>query len=492
MVSVKGGETTIIHSPLEQAMLLDVSADGSELLLREVHAQEHEGRLWALPSVGGSPQPLGGLVVQEARWSPDGQKILFIHGNDLFVARSDGTEPRKLVTPPGVRFFINWSPDGKRISFSLADEIGRGHLWELTAEGTNLHPVLPTWNFTGGSCYGHWTPDGRYLLFDSFWDELDEIWAIRERKGFFRKGEGKPVQLTNGPMHFGRPTPSKDGKRIFVDGFRGEPDALVRYDSRIRQFVPDPSGILGEGLDFTHDGQWVVYSGQPENNLWRSRVDGTERVELTFPPLEAAQPRWSPDGKQIAFMGGLPHKPGRIYLVSAQGGVAEAVIPSELVGGEPTWSPDGRRLVFAQTLSSGAPAICFLDVQTRQISKVPGSDGLSSPRWSPDGRYIAALQADSQKLLLFDLTTQKWSELAKAPVNWPNWSRDGKYVYFEISGAEPGILRVGIRDRKPERVADLRGVSRFGDWLGVGPDDSPLILRGTGSDEIYALDWEAP
>ncbi len=506
MVSVKGGETTIIHSPLEQAMLLDVSADGSELMVREVHAQGREGKLWALPSVGGSPRPVGSLVVREARWSPDGQKILFIHSNDLWIARGDGTEPRKLLTPPGVRWFINWSPDGKRISFSLADEFGRGHLWELTAEGTNLHPVLPTWNYTGGSCYGNWTPDGRYLLFDSFWDGLDEIWAIRERKRFFRKGEGKPVQLTNGPMQFGRPTPSKDGKRIFVNGFREEPDALVRYDSRIRQFVPDPSGILGDWLDFTHDGQWVVYSSQPEGGLWRSRVDGSERVQLTFPPLQATQPRWSPDGKQIAFMGNLPRKPGRVYLVSAQGGVAEGVIPSELVGGEPTWSPDGRRLVggeptwspdgrrlvFVQTPGSGAFAISFLDVQTRQISKVPGSDGLSSPRWSPDGRYIAAVQAGSQKLLLFDLTTQKWSELAKAPINCPNWSRDGKYVYFDTSGAEPGILRVGISDRKPERVADLRGVSRFGDWLGLGPDDSPLILRGTASDEIYALDWEAP
>ena len=497
MVSVKGGETAPIHSPLEQAMLLDVSGDGSELLVREVHAQEPEGKLWALPSVGGSPRALGSLVVQEARWSPNGQKILFIHDNDLLVARGDGTEPRKLPTPPGPRYFINWSPDGKRISFSLADQSNLGHLWELTADGTNAHPVLPKWDFTSGSCSGHWTPDRKYLLIDSIWDGLDEIWEIRERKGFVGKGKGEPVQLTHGPTNFMRPTPSKDGKRIFVEGYKVELDGLACYDSRIHQFVPYQSGIFGEGLDFTRDGEWVVYSAPPENTLWRSRADGSERVQLTFPPMQAALPRWSPDGKQIAFMGTLSGASWRIYVLSAQGGVAERATPSELVAADPTWSPDGRRLVFGRLLGSSALPICFLDVQTRQISKVPGSDGLRSPRWSPDGRYIVASADDSQRLLLFDLTTQKWSELAKASIGYPNWSRDGKYVYFSTSGGEPAVFRVRISDRKVERVADLKGVSRLqgyyvGGWLGLAPDDSPLILRGTSSDEIYALDWEAP
>jgi len=494
MVSVKGGETTIIHSPLEQAMLLGASADGSELLVREVHAQEPGGKLWALPSVGGSPRRIGNLVVQEARWSPDGQKILFIHGNDLLMAKGDGTEPRKLLTPPSHPFFINWSPDGKRIIFSLADSIGRGHLWELAADGTNAHPVLPKWNFEGGSCSGHWTPDSKYLLFDSFWDELDEIWAIRERKGFFGKGQGEPVHLTHGPMQFMRPMPSKDGKRIFVEGLDLEPDSLARYDSRIRQFVPYLSGIVASDLDFTHDGQWVVYATIPEGTLWRSRLDGGEPVQLTFAPMRAALPRWSPDGKQIAFMGALSGYQQRIYLVSAQGGVAERATQSEAQEADPTWSPDGRRLVFGQPLGSSAFAIYFLDLQTRQVSKAPGSDGLFTPRWSPDGRYITALAADSQKLVLFDFTTQNWSELAEgSPVGYPAWSRDGKYVYFVV--ANTAILRVRISDRTVERVADLRGVSRFGSlgsWFGLDPDNSPLILRGTESDEIYALDWEAP
>ena len=371
-------------------------------------------------------------------------------------------------------------------------------LWEVSADGTNLHPVLPSWNFAGGSCGGHWTPDGKYLLFDSFKDGFDEIWAIRERKEFFRTGKSEPIQLTRGPSHFGRPTPSKDGKRIFADGWKDEPDTLARYDSRIGQFVPYLPGVLGDGLDFTHDGKWVVYTAVPESTLWRSRVDGSERLQLTFPPMQVALPRWSPDGKQIAFAGRLPGKLWSIYLVSPEGGVAERMSLTERAEADPTWSPDGRKLAFSQILgfSDDTSAIYVLDLRSRQVSKVPASDGRYSPRWSPDGRYLAVMPADSQKLLLFEFTTEKWSELAQAAViGYPSWSRDGKYVYFNTKVGEPAILRVRISDRNVERVADLKGVSRvygLGAWLGLGPDDSPLILRGTSSDEIYALDWEAP
>src|SRR3982751_6223444 len=73
------------------------------------------------------------------------------------------------------------------------------------------------------------------------------------------------------------------------------------YDSRTKQFAPYFSGISAEGLAFSRDGQWVTYTSYPDGTLWRSKVDGSERLQLTFPPLRVLLPRWSPDGKQIAF-----------------------------------------------------------------------------------------------------------------------------------------------------------------------------------------------
>jgi len=97
--------------------------------------------------------------------------------------------------------------------------------------------------------------------------------------------------------------------------------------------------------------------------------------------------------------------------------------------------------------------------------------------------------------MLFDFAAQRWEEIAKVFGGFPNWSETGDYVYF-LRYEEPwSVMRVRIRDRKLERVADLknfRETGYYGSWLGMAPDDSPLLLRDTGTQEIYALDWEAP
>ena len=108
---------------------------------------------------------------------------------------------------------------------------------------------------------------------------------------------------------------------------------------------------------------------------------------------------------------------------------------------------------------------------------------------------LPAMPSDSRSLTLFDFKTQKWSVLARANAGYPCWSRDGQYVYFLQMPPDPGVLRVGIRDRKVEQVASLKGFQTtgyFGDWLGIAPDDSPLLLKDTGTQEIVSLDWQAP
>jgi Tol biopolymer transport system component/DNA-binding winged helix-turn-helix (wHTH) protein len=499
-VSVTGGETATIPMPFPNVAVLGISPSGSDLLVYNWLANELKVPLWVVPVLGGTPRRIGD-VTQDATWSPDGQ-IVYTFDHDIYVAQSDGTGARRLVNVAGLPVWPRWSPDGRVLRFTEHDpKKDSSSLWEVSADGAQLHPMLPDWNKHSAECCGNWTPDGKYFVFQSTRNGRADLWAIREKHNWWRKDKREAVQLTAGPMSLSLPLPSKDGKKLFALGtkLRGE---LVRYDAKSGQFVPYMDGISAMGVAFSREGDWVAYVAYPEGVLWRSKADGSERLQLTFPPLEVLAPRWSPEGKRIVFMGRKPGQGWRLYLVASEGGSS----PQELLPGDdgqagPDWSPDGNTVVFGgfpEEISGDASAtsIHLLDLKTHQTSTLPGSEGLYCPRWSPDGRYISATSADGQKLMLFDATNRKWTEPEDLPEGCPAWSHDGKYLYFQsFDVKEPAFFRMRISDRKRERLAGINLRRTQPDWFwwnGLAPDDSPLVLRDESSEEIYALDWLLP
>jgi len=123
------------------------------------------------------------------------------------------------------------------------------------------------------------------------------------------------------------------------------------------------------------------------------------------------------------------------------------------------------------------------------MSDVPGSEGLWTARWSPDGRYIAALTEDTRNLMLFDFHTARWVKLATlAKIPDLVWSRHESALYFngEATAGDPAVFRIKVTNGQLERLASLKGRTDH-DWLGLTPDDSPLITRYIGAQEIYAL-----
>ena len=512
-VSITGGETVLIPTPFQNAFPLDVSPTGSELLVGSyTDMGAPESLLWILPALGGSPRRFGDVVAHDGAWSPDGREIAYANGATLYLAKNDGAESRKLATVDGLPSRIRWSPDGRALRFTLSEPNRHSSsLWEVKSDGTNLHPLLPGWSTPSSERNGIWTPDGKYFLFSSSHGGtygLDtmyvtaNIWAIRESSGFFQRSAPQPTQLTAGPMNTGSTRPSKDGKRLFITGWQ-ERGQLVRYDGKSHQFVPYLSGISAEGLGFSRDGEWVAYVTLPDGALWRSKVDGSQRLQLSFPPMQAALARWSPDGRRIAFMARVPGKPWKIHLVSAEGGSPQQLLPGERNEAIPAWSPDGNFLAFGgapfdEGGTSGTMAVQVLDMRTRQVSTLPGSEGLFAPFWSPNGRYISAQpQAQWRKLMLFDFTTQKWAELADMDVYYPTWSHDAKYIYFDTPLRDnPAIFRIRVSDHKVEQLVSLKDFrlagGLVGAWFGLAPDDSPLLVRNVGTQEIYALDWDAP
>jgi len=498
--STAGGETSQIPTPFGSVAIADIAPDHSHLLAADVIGTEAAEQGWILPLPAGPPRRLGDVFGHYAGYSPDGQQIVFARDLDLYLANSEGLNIRKLLSLPGQAFFLAFSPDGRRIRFTISDpKDNSSSIWEVQSDGSNLHPVLPGWHNPSSECCGFWSKDGRYFFFVSNLPKLSNLWAIREPSGILRRNASAPFQLTAGPMSFPVAVASPNGKKVFADGYvpRGE---LIRYDNKAREFKPFLGGISAGEVDFSRDGKWVVYVTYPDASLWRSRIDGSDRLPLTQPPISAFLPHWSPDGTQIAFTDVQAGKPWKTFLISAQGGQPLEMLPEQDYQVDAHWSPDGQKIVFGRVPfipgSSKSIDIHILDAATRQVSGVPGSDGLYAPRWSPDGKHLAAMSADSQKLLLYDFATQKWTDWVKEPgaIVLPSWSKDGKYLYYSNHSSEnAGYRRVKIGHSRSELVVDLKDLQQYDvGWTGLDPTDAGLFVRNLSSDEIYALDVDLP
>ena len=495
-MSVTGGDPRRMSiMPSADMVPVDLSPSGAELLVVDGRGAPPRGPIWSLPVLGGSPRRLGEASGETAAWSPDGKLLAYSNLGDLFVAKADGTDSRKLLAVKGDIKNVAWSPDGSHLRFDTTESagtIGQQLTWEVSATGTDLQRFLEGWHDPPDECCGKWTADGKYFVFQS----KNQIWALAEKSSFMHS-EPKPIALTSSPLSLSYPLPSKDGKKLFMIGqtYRGE---LMRFDAKTGQFASFLGGISAEYVAFSKDGQWVTYVAYREGSLWRSKLDGSERQQLTYPPMYPVLPRWSPDGKKIIFFEFAlsAAKPARIYEVSMDGGSPRQLMPEDPRQQlDPNWSPDGTKIVFSNESNDPSSAIHVLDVASGQVTDLPNSQGLYSPRWSPDGRYISAFSADSMRLMLFDSQTQKWTELANGSLSWLNWSHDGQYVYVLDYRGKNAVVRIRVSDHKTEQVVDLKSLAttgRYGGALSLAPDDSPLLLRNTGSQDVYSVDWEAP
>jgi DNA-binding beta-propeller fold protein YncE len=264
---------------------------------------------------------------------------------------------------------------------------------------------------------------------------------------------------------------------------------------RTHQFVPILSGISATDVTYSKDGKWVAYATYPDHTLWRSRSDGSERMQLTHPPIEVFEPFISPDGTKVVFD---DMSDGSLSVVDMNAGPARKIVEH---AASARWSPDGSSIVFSPANPYGIPfELRILEVAKGKISEVPSSRGKSSGFWL-DQETLGAGAAngeDGGKLQIFDLRTQKWTDLVTMTDQIENQvnSPDGKYVYFFVRGAEPTVQRVRVADHHVEVIASLKEFSRvlnFG-WpqLRVAPDGSPTLTRDVDLGQIYALNVKLP
>jgi Tol biopolymer transport system component/DNA-binding winged helix-turn-helix (wHTH) protein len=494
-VSIRGGEAASLPLELKQPTVLDVSEDGTELLLANTEANADS--LWIQPLSAGSPRRVGTVLAHDAAFRPGGNELIYGRAHEVYSVNVDGSDLRKVLNAGHVPFAFRFSPDGRVLRFSIFDvQLDSMSIVESAGDGSRFQKIV-------GGCYGRWTADGRSFVFQSRRDSRLDLWTLPETTAFpWRLHQKKPTQLTAGPLEYQYPLPSKDGKTIFALGTSHRAE-LIRYDLRSKQFSPHLSGISAEGVAYSRDGQWVAYTSFPNGDLWRSKIDGSEKRQLTFRPLRVFSPRWSPDGQQIAFNADLSGAKRNVYVVSSEGGAPKRILASEQSQSDVNWSPDGNQLAFSSLFVPNTPIYIF-DLRTQKVASLTGSDGFYDPQWSPDGRSIAAIaHGDRGKLMLFDVATEKWAEAIGFSIGHPAWSHDGRYIYFQYSpqesseGVRESIGRLRLVDAKIEHMVDLEALGHvttgtFVDWFGLAPDDSPLFARDASTQEIYAIDVEWP
>lgn len=502
--AIDGTERSVLPIPVQDARAYDIKPDGSSILVGISGTTADQLATFSPAEGQVSPLQTGG---RWASWSPDGKHIVYVSGSSLYIANPDGTAARELTSVDGSVFFPRFSPDGQHIRFSIGNTIqnsSTSSIWEIGADGKALHRLFAGWHNPPNECCGSWTADGHYYIFQVTQTRpanVTHLWALGEAvAGLRRKPIHAPVQLTTGSTTFGsaRTDASVEG-RIWALGVQPSGE-FVAYNSKSGAFAPILPGVSGTDLDFSRDGKWVAYVAIPEGTLWRSRIDGSDRVRLSSPSVQAALPRWSPDGKQVAYMAVESGKTWKTYVVSSDGSGSHQLLAGERNQVDANWSPDSQKIVFGDEWSSANPTLQILDLQTRQVTSIPGSEGLFSPRWSPDGRYVAALSTDFTRLMLFDFTTQKWSPWLVEPagaVSYPSWSADSHYLYFEdLVTGEDSIRRIKVGQNSSEFVFAIRNLARYpgplGLWNGRAADGSQVFVRDKSTQEVYRLDADLP
>jgi serine/threonine protein kinase len=501
-MSVKGGATAPLRAAIGTMSILDISPDGAEFLLlqSDLNDETQRGTIWTMPVLGGAAKRLGNITARGANYSPDGKLIAFNEKESVYVCDTDGRNVREIWTThhmmPGNPAF---SPDSKKLRVTvsrsiLEDDLTR--IWELNVDGTNPHllPLPQHWPQDAGAYNGIWTPGGKHFVFGSYKDRSINLYEYLEPRWYEFWRKPYAVQLTPGQLEVRAMAPSRDGNGMFVVAglARG---SMQFYDPKEKRFLPYLGGLPAGQLVVSPDRKWMVYADYPRGYLWRSKSDGSEKLQLTN--SVAQMPAWSPDSKWIAYTDWQ-----ELYRVSVDSGSPEKLTSEGFTEVLPSWSPDGKSIYFNDYPIAGHLRIRILDLETRKVSDMPESDGYYAPSWSPDGQYLAAIQNPPKSLAIYSVKTRQWKQLKLFAHDWGFfvWAPDSKSLYLmqgpleAATGEQPGIYRLTVPDGKWELFAKftefnplLNGAQ---DFLSITSEGNLAAMSDDSVTQIYQMKWK--
>lgn len=482
---------------------------------RWTRADRTGGNLRALDLPEGVPRD-----EPEMAWAPDGLRVAFFRGDTLFVA-SEREAARPLFAMDardrrfGLRHSLAWSPDGSRIAFVngsrrlhfLGWESDPASIWVVDAHrGTAREAV--------GGPATHWSPvwmDASRILFSSGRDGPQGIYVV-EITGDHARGE--PQLVLGGVDSHTLSYHPGSGRMAF---------ARYRIDLSIRSY-PRPAATLSvrdgttlplgnlyaQDQDVSADGAWLAFDAMFRGNtdLYKMNVTTGEVVRLTDSPEDEWGPRWSRDGREIAFTA-MPGAGGpgqfEVFVIPTEGGTPVRVSHSSGPGDVhvmPTWSPDGLKITYAaRPLDQGGG-----DAWIVARDSVGGRWG--APRRLIDKPYFLGVWDPEGTSILFQpVDLGMGPELvALSPGGTELWRRDipattplrtfGRNMQIRISPEGDTLFSRGVHKDGAEGIWAIpdfgRGVPRLVvalddpalhvSYLSVAPDRLYLTVRRESSD----------
>ncbi|MFM8980395.1 MAG: S41 family peptidase [Planctomycetia bacterium] len=448
VVSIDGGPPRQVTFHSARELLCDWSPDGKSLLF----LSNREPSLWQMDLYevaleGGTPRRITRDGGRDGTYSADGSRIVYARGfntiyqdnykgsanYDLYAVDRAGGTPQRLCDTPGSERWPFLSADGAWLYF-LAEEQGVANLWRMPAAGGEREQVTRL----AGADLQRMLPD-----------------AQRRRAVLERAGQLAWLDLEEAgtPLH--------------------ELPLVVQADERGSGVEVRTITQGGEQVDVSRDGTQVAFA--LNGDLWLMPGGGGAGRRVTTTPEEEQWPRFSPDGRRLAYsveVGGQSD----VYVLDLASGKATQVTKHKADDFFQCWSPDGTRLAFSSERSGNRDlwSIELASGKELQLTNHPAAD--DDPAWSPDGRWIAFDSGRDGSQAIFVMPAEggpaRRVTQGSGFFQVPTWSPDGSLLAFEAfqpDSGQSGGLFVASAGGGPSMQVSRDGQAacwtRSGGWI---------------------------
>jgi Tol biopolymer transport system component/DNA-binding winged helix-turn-helix (wHTH) protein len=461
------------------------------------------GGIWVVPASGGTAKQLTDFGSHPA-FSPDGKQIAFQSGpltdlgisartlapSVLWLVSSDGDgdgggggEPRQLTqtgNPAGGHGAPAWSPDGKRIAFSVGD-VSSSSVWSIEVASGRTREINTR---SGDPVYA---PDGKSIYYTS----LEGLWQLPISPEDDSPTGAAKLLSDDGPAQIRHLSISADGKKI-VHEMLMSASRLLAVDPAAKGAL-EPAALLQNSAArntfpfFSPDGGRIAYASLRAGSIgevWVMNSDGSEAIQVTSGVTFAG---WLPDGDRLAFVSGRDGAT-RLWSISLSGRRETALFTFQSYVEHARFSPDGKKIVF-NSRENGTINVWLGDLATgaqKQITFDPELAGFSV--WSPDGKWLALQikRGDNTHVALMPADGSGGGEMIQLTnENGQSWvhsfSPDGDKIAFagQREGDIWNIYYISRSTREVVKLTDFKKRNTFARYPAWSPRGDKIVFEYT-------------